>query len=82
MAKSEPEEVVEAEVTDVILAKGYAITRPTRQDGRFKSEDTITFSLDNWEGKGLPGKGQIVNLSGVTKFRRGWRAGTALPVRV
>jgi hypothetical protein len=40
---------------------------------------TITFklSLDVWSEQGSPALKQIVVLSGITKFQRGWRAATA-----
>jgi len=65
---------VEAEVT------GFNTTRDG--DIAFAATDdygTVTFklSLDVWSGNGPPQKGEIVILSGMSKFRRGWRASKA-----
>jgi hypothetical protein len=40
---------------------------------------TVTFksSLDSWSGNGSPQKGEIVILSGMARFTKGWRASSA-----
>jgi hypothetical protein len=65
---------VEAEVT------GFQTTR--YGDIAFATTDaygTVTFklSLDVWSGNGSPQKGELVILSGMSKFRKGWRASKA-----
>ena len=42
---------------------------------------TITFklSLEVWFGQGSPSLEQVVILSGIAKFQRGWRASKARP---
>lgn len=38
---------------------------------------TFMLSLDVWSGNGPPQKGEVVVLSGMSRFRRGWRASKA-----
>lgn len=79
MAKSGP---IEAEVTDVVRSGKwpYAVTRPKEARPPLKEGETVTFSLEVWQGNRSPRAGQLVNLSDVEKFRMGWRAGRAEPI--
>ncbi|KKU77544.1 MAG: hypothetical protein UY03_C0014G0032 [Parcubacteria group bacterium GW2011_GWA2_47_64] len=79
MAKSGP---IEAEVTDVIRTeKGlYAVTRPKGSNPLLRQGETVTFSLEAWQGKRVPKTGQVVSLFEVEKFRKGWRAGRVEPI--
>ncbi len=43
-------------------------------------EQTVTFSLVDWQGELEPRKDQVVILGDVHEFRNGWRALTARPV--
>lgn len=40
---------------------------------------TFKLSLDVWSGPRTPQKGEIVVLSGMTRFTKGWRAAKARP---
>ena len=74
---------VEAVVSDIRGPKSsrFAVTYPS-DDTLLSKGATITFSLSKWGGDGLPEKGQVVILTDVTKFAKGWRAGSARPVRI
>ena len=80
---SEDEEV-EAVVSDIQGPKSsrFAVTYPIDDTLLPKKGATITFSLSRWRGDGLPGPGQKVILTGVVEFAKGWRAGSARPVRL
>ena len=74
---------IEAQVTDVCGSgsRRYAVTRiceplESEREGR----NTVTFSLQVWEGNIEPKSEQIVLLSGVERFARGWRAQKAEPI--
>lgn len=60
---------VEAEVTG-FSSGGQIVFAVTDDYG------TVTFksSLDSWSGNGSPQKGEIVILSGMARFTKGWRA--------
>lgn len=74
---------IRAEVTRV-CGEGrnrYAVTRlrePIRAEGG--QVNTVTFSLQVWQGGAEPRPGQLVHLSEVSQFARGWRAQRAEPV--
>lgn len=58
----------------------YAVTHPEKELSSLSKGETITFSLMDWDGSKEPLKGQIVVLSEIEKFARGWRARQARPV--
>jgi len=67
---------------DEVKAEVTGFNRNRGVDIAFASTDdygTVTFklSLDVWSGNGPPQKGEIVILSGMSRFRRGWRASKA-----
>lgn len=80
--QSPPVDDIEATVGNV-LGEGsgrYAVTYPNEADFLPKGA-TITFSLSEWEGSHEPRPGQVVVLSEIEKFHRGWRARRARPIR-
>ena len=79
MAKSRP---IEAEVTDIIRSGklSYVVTRPKEVNPPLRPGETITFSLEVWQGNRFPKAGQVVSLFEVEKFRKGWRAGRVEPI--
>ena len=68
---------VEAIVTDIVGDK-YAVAYEKSSDPA--SSDGITFSVSAWCDDWPPEKTQVVILSGVRKFARGWRARCARPI--
>ncbi|MBP9669410.1 MAG: hypothetical protein KBE09_03920 [Candidatus Pacebacteria bacterium] len=65
---------VKAEVTGFHTAHGDHIAfASTEQHG------TVTFKIssDVWSGSRPPAKGEIVMLSKLSRFRKGWRASSA-----
>ncbi|MDE1967045.1 MAG: hypothetical protein KGI45_03165 [Patescibacteria group bacterium] len=76
---------LEAVVTAISGGRGkeYAVTHLTGSSPRptnLSISDTVTFSLSSWSGKESPKAGQIVRLSGIEKFAKGWRASSASPI--
>ncbi len=73
MACPEHDEV-KAEVTGFKTIEGGTIAFAAASD-----YGTVTFKIspDVWSGNETPQKGQIVILSGMSKFRKGWRASKA-----
>lgn len=57
----------------------FAVTRPA-DTALFQEGSTVTFTLSAWDGKHEPLKGQVVMLSDIEKFERGWRARKAVPI--
>jgi ASC-1-like (ASCH) protein len=77
MGKDEIEAVV-----DSVLGRGrkrFVVTYPKRQIKGLKKGDSITFSMAVWEGSKQPLRGQVVILSDVQEFEKGWRARSARP---
>lgn len=72
---------VEAVVSGVDGKNGnrFAVTYPS-DTSLFPEGTTVTFSLDEWEGKKPPKKGQVVILANLEQFVKGWRARSARPV--
>jgi len=74
-------------VIDSICGSGkkrYAVTR-LRDPSKIKNlkrGESITFSLQAWQGRAEPQPGQVVILHEVQEFSRGWRAASAEPVRL
>jgi hypothetical protein len=58
-------------------AARFAVTYP--QDAKGQQKD-ITFSLSDWDGDHEPRKGQMVVLSEIQLFAKGWRALKARPI--
>ncbi|MFT5849425.1 MAG: hypothetical protein ACI9H6_000233 [Patiriisocius sp.] len=64
---------------DVIKATVTGFTQTKDGDVMFASTEdygTVTFAttLDVWKGSPSPQKGEVVILSGMTRFKKGWRA--------
>jgi hypothetical protein len=62
----------------------YAITRLV--EGNFvagmDSRESVTFALAAWTGAAKPLSDQVVLLSGVQLFKRGWRATSVSPIQL
>lgn len=43
-------------------------------------DESVTFSMSCWHGTTPPQNGQVVELSNIQKFAKGWRALSARPV--
>lgn len=70
-------EEIEATVSSVL--RDYAVTYP--KDASLLPEgENITFSLSHWQDDPKPVKGQVVLLSGIVRFSKGWRASSARPM--
>ena len=69
---------IEAIVDGVFEEREYAVAYSSDPDE--SSKTSITFSLDVWQGDYPPKKGQVVLLTGVEKFKKGWRARSARPI--
>lgn len=67
----------------VVLAvhRDYAVVR-LADSQRLKPGENVTFSLKVWEGPLRPEAGQMVQLQDVVRFQKGWRAGSARPIRL
>lgn len=72
---------IRAVVADVCGDNGnrYAIAYPNPEQSFLYKEENITFSLSDWLGSQEPRKAQIVILSELHQFVRGWRALRASP---
>ena len=76
------EDEIEASVMD-ICGEGknrFAVTYPTRPANGFLTTTSITLSFSEWRGDMEPLKGQIVLLSNIQRFVKGWRARVARPI--
>lgn len=73
---------IQAVVVKVYDGNGehFAVAEPKDEHVWPKKNGNITFSLGVWEGNRNPRRGQIVRLSEIEEFRRGWRAMRAAPV--
>lgn len=70
--------------------KSYVVAYPFPDDKTLKKYDkgvgsriplaVVTFNLSDWGGKYPPRHGQVILLTGVEKFVKGWRARHARPV--
>ena len=61
----------------MVSEKGFVITYPEDKDNLpegVKANESITFDLKFWEESECPTKGQVVILSNLKRFARGWRA--------
>jgi hypothetical protein len=81
VSESKEAEEVEAVVSGVKGRKGnrYAVTFPSDKT-LFEKGATVTFSLSQWKGEGDPQDGQLVKLSQIVRFSKGWRANSARPI--
>lgn len=68
-------EVVVSKVVERVK-KPYVVTFVDDGD----RTNSITFSLDCWQGHHKPEPGQLVVLTGVRRFRDGLRAASAAPI--
>lgn len=86
MASSESNEAEEVEaVVSAVKGEGndrFAVAYPTHDSSLISAGTTITFSLSEWEGGHEPRRGQVVILTEVEKFAKGWRARRARPIRL
>lgn len=74
---------IEVSVMD-ICGKGrtrFAVTYPIQAVNGFSTTTSITFSLSEWKEDIEPIKGQILLLSNIQQFAKGWRARVARPKR-
>lgn len=79
--KASFEAVVTALVTKDRHPFAYSTVRSVPEGSLLTAGTSVTFSLIMaWEGKHDPLKGQVVVLSEVEEFKRGWRARVARPV--
>lgn len=76
--KKEPEAVV----SKIVTARGrrYVVTYLRQPHGRISTKMAITFSLSGWDDDSEPEPGQLVKLTGIREFVKGWRAEKASPV--
>lgn len=58
----------------------YVVAYPLADRGDLTRNDSVTFSLSEWQGRTEPQCGQIVELIDTALYRRGWRAFSARPV--
>lgn len=58
----------------------YAVAYPTEAVGDLTVNDSVTFSLDDWQGSVEPQTSQIVILVHTMLYARGWRAREAYPI--
>lgn len=58
----------------------YVVAYPLADCGDLTRNDSVTFSLSEWQGRTEPQSGQIVELIDTALYRRGWRAFGARPV--
>lgn len=72
---------VEAVVSEVggIGVRQFIVAFPTDQS-LLPAGSAITFSRNAWTGEHDPQKGQIIILSSIVRFVKGWRAQSARPV--
>ena len=73
---------IEAVVGDVIDRgnRPYVVTYPKEVSTAIQEGETVTFSLTDWKGGKNPECGQLVILTGLQEFERGWRASEARPI--
>ncbi len=60
----------------------YAVAYPSEENDAVIPDKSITFSLSDWGGENEPKRGQVVRLSGIERFAKGWRASHAEPVKL
>jgi len=68
-------------VASVFAREKYAVAYPLK-GGDVPPELTdksITFNLEDWRGEVEPQKGQVIDLDGLWRHARGWRARSATP---
>lgn len=83
MDKTSPVEAVVMSVNGLGRNK-YVVSKITSvlpPKSALPTEATVTFSISEYEGDHVPRPGQIVLLSDIEKFAKGWRARSVKPVR-
>lgn len=58
----------------------YVVAYPLADCGDLTRNDSVTFSLSQWQGRRDPQHGQVVELLDTSLYMRGWRAESARPV--
>lgn len=67
--------------------KSYVVAYPYPDDETLRKHQdripltAVTFQLSDWGGKYPPRNGQVILLTGIEKFVKGWRARHARPVK-
>lgn len=74
----DPSTLTRAEVRKVL--DDYVLVNPTENVGDLRVNDSITFSLEDWNGLVDPQVSQIVMLVNTMLYARGWRAREAYPI--
>ena len=59
--------------------KRYVVVNVSDPDLSRQLKSTVTFTLTKWQGSDPPEPGQIVIMSGLAEFEKGWRARSARP---
>lgn len=61
----------------------YFVSYPLLNQG-LDVDESITFTAEEWKSADgiLPKRGQIIVLTGITEFAKGWRAQSASPVEL
>lgn len=72
-------DTVRASVAKVM--EDYVVAYPLADCGDLTRNDSVTFSLSEWQGKTEPQYGQVVELIDTELYLRGWRADAARPVK-
>lgn len=78
--ESELEAIVEKVVTKG--QRSYVVTFLAYDHPRIGLKETITFSINDWQGELEPRKSQKVLLSSIQAFENGWRALSARPIEL
>ncbi len=73
-------DVVRATIVKVRELEGYVVAYPLTDHGDLTRNDSVTFSLSEWQGEWEPDYGQVVELIGTELYMRGWRAVCARPI--
>lgn len=58
----------------------YVVVNVRDEEWLKSRPSTVTFTLTDWKGTRLPRHGQVVIMTGLEKFDKGWRAQSAEPV--
>lgn len=80
MSKEEDPFQVSVRATITRVEESYAVTYPLEDCGDLTVDDSVTFSLSDWQGRFEPESGQVVELLDTALYSRGWRAKHARPV--
>ncbi len=74
----DPSTLVEARVAKVF--ENYVVAYPTACVGDLRTDDSITFARDVWQGTEEPQVSQVVMLVNPMLYARGWRAREVYPI--